>query len=76
MFDTKFNYINWFLYLNKLYKNWWKLESYYCFFQMRIFDCFLTDNFHIIIYSICLNFGLNSILFGNRNTYTKIYIVL
>ena len=37
----------------------WKLLL---FFQMSIFACFLTDNFHIIIYSICLNFISNNSL--------------
>ena len=28
------------------------------------------------MFQFCFVFGLNNILFGNRNTYTKIYIVL
>ena len=37
----------------------WKLLL---FIQMSFFACFLTDNFHIIIYSTCLNFISNNSL--------------
>ena len=33
---------------------------------MSIFACFLTDNFHTIIYSICLNFISNNTLMEKK----------